>query len=42
LNATLAVQLPNACHIPSNISQCVGKYILFLLILSFCQFRTFR
>ncbi|KAK2389129.1 Bifunctional inhibitor/lipid-transfer protein/seed storage 2S albumin superfamily protein [Trifolium repens] len=23
LNATLAVQLPNACHIPSNISQCV-------------------
>ncbi|XP_058755618.1 non-specific lipid transfer protein GPI-anchored 6-like [Vicia villosa] len=23
LNATLAVQLPSACHIPSNISQCV-------------------
>jgi hypothetical protein len=41
LNATLAVQLPNACHIPSNISQCVGKYILFLIILSFCQFRAF-
>lgn len=27
LNATLAVHLPTACHIPSNISQCVGKYI---------------
>ncbi|RHN69130.1 putative bifunctional inhibitor/plant lipid transfer protein/seed storage helical [Medicago truncatula] len=23
MNATLAVQLPNACHIPSNISECV-------------------
>ena len=37
LNATLAVQLPNACHIPSNITECVGKYI-FLMILSIYHF----
>lgn len=37
MNATLAVQLPNACHIPSNISECVGKYI-FLMSLSIYQF----
>lgn len=26
LNATLAIQLPSACHAPANISQCVGMY----------------
>ena len=27
INATLAVQLPSACHAPANISECVGKFI---------------
>lgn len=25
LNSTLALQLPSACHVPTNISKCVGK-----------------
>lgn len=35
INATLAVQLPTACHAPANISQCVGKYTYLYLYLLF-------
>ena len=27
INATLAIQLPSACHSPANITQCVGNVI---------------
>jgi len=39
INATLAIQLPSACHAPANISHCVGTYsyhlTLFFSIFSF-------
>lgn len=27
LNSSLALNLPNACHVPTNITKCIGTYL---------------
>lgn len=35
INATLAVMLPSICHVPANITKCIGEYLFCFIYKTF-------